>query len=96
MSNQLKTRIQAMDAVTNYRRWVELEVSGEGIAVTILKEGEEFKTITKVWVPRDQFIRFIVGYLVSGMGAYDKTIKDLVLSIAKQIIEKLEEKERTQ
>ena len=89
MPNQLKTRIQAIDAVTHYRQWVDLEVNEGGVAITILnpvgvKDGDEFKVVSKVWVIRDQFIGFIVGYLISGIGAYDKTTQDLVLSIAEQ------------
>ena len=84
MPNQFKTRIHALDAKECLRRWVELEADREGITMTILRPVQDGDF---------EVIQFIIGYLISGIGAYDKTVQDLIYSIAKQIVEKFE-KER--
>ena len=94
MAGQLKTRIQALDAKSHLRRWLELEASEAGIKLTIFKPpdvanpGDDyvFQEGSGIFVVKDQLIGFIVGCLISDTGSINlKEIKTLLLRLLQEV-----------
>jgi len=68
-------------------------VNHSGIELTVLRPGEndnDFVTIAKTYVLRDQYIGFMVGYLISEISASNKNMRDLIVPMLKAIIDGLD------
>ena len=84
MAGQLKTRIQALDVETRTRRWIDVEVEGNGIKLTILEPAADIIAPhgKGLYVPKDQLIGFIIGYLACSMEDVKEYVAKLVFQIA--------------